>query len=88
MLEKLQEAGHEMLNCVRTLIVSGSFNIESSEEYPPAFVPPLLVSLVEKLSGLRVLRWSNSTVAQAIPISNEILDGVADFHFPTECNRI
>ncbi|KAL5356747.1 hypothetical protein BJX96DRAFT_143291 [Aspergillus floccosus] len=56
MLQDLHKAGDELLCCVRTFIVSGSFLYDPAQD-PPSLLAPLLVSLVEKLPRLVVLRW-------------------------------
>lgn len=55
MLQDLQEAGAELFWCVRIFIVSGSFLYNPAED-TPSLLSPLLVSLVEKLPRLVVLR--------------------------------
>ena len=59
MLQDLQEAGDKLFRCVRILIVTGSF-LYNPEKDTPTLLSPLLVSLVEKLPRLVVLRCSYS----------------------------
>lgn len=57
MLHDLQEAGDELLRCVRVFIVSSDFLYDPAQN-TPSLLAPALVSLVEKLPRLVALRYS------------------------------
>jgi hypothetical protein len=83
LLQDLHGAGDELFHCVRILIVSGYFY--NHEEDTPSLLAPLLVSLVDKLPQLVVLRCSVGDIPETSPIADEETDGAAASHFLMGC---